>query len=338
MKYFAGLDAGGTKTFCLVADETGTVHGFGRGGTGNYEYYGVEPAARENRAALEGALAEAGLTISGLAGIGMGVAGADLPEDYEMLERELYTPLLGSLPRVFRNDSMAGLRGGTKRPYGIVIACGTGCVCAGKSPDGNETRVGGLGEEFGDKASGSSIGQEGLRLVWRARDGIIPPTKLTDLFVARGGCRDVEDLFLRMYRRELGYKDLEPMSKLVFDAAFEGDEAACQLLEEHGRYLGHMVNAVARHLDMCQSEFEVVMAGSVFKGRSPVLIDAMRTIIHQTSPMASLTMPIFEPVVGALLLGMELELDITDEIYQNLEHHLAQIETRHGVKLISEAV
>ena len=29
MKHYLGLDAGGTKTFCLVGDETGLVKGFG---------------------------------------------------------------------------------------------------------------------------------------------------------------------------------------------------------------------------------------------------------------------------------------------------------------------
>ena len=63
MKYYLGLDAGGTKTFCLVGDAEGHILGFGRGGTGNYEVDGVEPAAVENRRAVEEALANAGLTI-----------------------------------------------------------------------------------------------------------------------------------------------------------------------------------------------------------------------------------------------------------------------------------
>ena len=33
MRHYLGLDAGGTKTFCLAGDETGRVLGFGRAAT-----------------------------------------------------------------------------------------------------------------------------------------------------------------------------------------------------------------------------------------------------------------------------------------------------------------
>jgi N-acetylglucosamine kinase-like BadF-type ATPase len=183
VRYYLGLDAGGTKTFCLIGDEAGHVLGFGRGGTGNYESYGPDPAREEISKAVSNALKETGLTLDQISGIGMGIAGADIPEDYEMLEREVFTPLFGKIPRAFRNDSMGGLRGGTREPKGIVIACGTGCVCAGKNKQGQEARVGGLGQPFGDKVSGSSIGEEGLLAVWRYRDGIIGKTLLADKFL-----------------------------------------------------------------------------------------------------------------------------------------------------------
>jgi N-acetylglucosamine kinase-like BadF-type ATPase len=336
MKYFLGLDAGGTKTFCLIGDETGTVKGFGRAGTGNYEYEGVEAAALENKKAVQAALADAELTLSDIAGIGMGIAGADVPDDYVMLEREIFTPLFGSIPRNFRNDSMGALRGGTREPYGIVIACGTGCVCAGINPAGMETRVGGLGEEFGDKCSGTQIGREGLREVWRARDGIVPPTLLTSLFLKRSGASDVDELFYRIYRKQTTYADLEPMAKLVFEAAVEGDRSACDILEDGGRYLGTMVNGAVRRLNMELEAFEVVMAGSVFKGTSPVLVEAMRTEIHRIAPKASLTMPRFEPVVGALLMGMELTTRISEAIYANLGNSLRTAGLRCGVSFTGE--
>lgn len=336
MKYYLGLDAGGTKTFCIVGDESGRILGFGRAGAGNYECFGVAHAAVENRRAVEAALAEAGITLENISGIGMGIAGADLPEDYVMLEREMFTPLFGNRPRVFRNDSMGGLRGGLRDPYGIVIACGTGCVCAGVNRAGQEARVGGLGEEFGDKVSGSSIGTEGLLAVWRTRDGVCGPTLLTDLFVKRSGCMDIDDLFHKLYRREISYPALQPMAKLVFDAARLGDRAACDILEWGGRYLGEMVNACARKLDMCQDSFKVAMAGSVFKGDSPVLADAMRTVIHRECPNAETVMPIFEPVVGALLLGMEIDLEITDAVYERLGRELIEAEKRYGVNLRAE--
>lgn len=331
MRYYMGLDVGGTKTHCLIADETGEVKGFGRGGTGNYEYHGVEAAAVENYKAVVMALESAGLPLGAISAVGMGVAGADLPEDFEMLEREIYTPLFGDIPRVFKNDSMAGLRGGTRNPHGIVIACGTGAVCAGRNASGRETRVGGLGPEFGDQCTGTSLGEEGLRTVWRARDGIVPSTLLTGKFLARSGCGDIEELFVKLYRREITPAQLEPMAKLVFDAAFDGDPAACAILDTGGRYLGAMVNAVARRLEMTRDEFEVVMVGSVFKGSSPILVEAMRAAIHGLCPVATLATPIFEPVAGALLMALELERPVTDAVYSRLSGSLLDLKDRYQV-------
>ena len=231
---------------------------------------------------------------------------------------------------------MGALRGGTREPFGIVIACGTGCVCAGVNPGGQETRVGGLGEEFGDKCSGSQLGRDGVRDVWRARDGIIPPTLMTDMFIERAGASDLEDFFYRMYRQEVTYRDLEPSAKIVFDAAFAGDQAACDILESGGKYLGEMVNAIARKLNMTAMEYEVVMAGSVFKGKSPVLMNAFCTELHRVSPMAQPIMPRFEPVVGTLLMGMELVLKISDSVYANLTQSLRATEASSSIRLTGE--
>jgi len=336
MRYYAGLDAGGTKTHVIIADETGAVLGFGAAGPGNYEVAGVEAARIEIDRAFQEALRGVRLSLHDLSVVGMGVAGADLPEDYDMLERELFGPYFGPVRHLLKNDSFAGLRGGTLHPFGIVIACGTGCVCAGVNRSGMDARVGGISEEFGDMVSGSSIGMEGIKAVWRARDGIIPPTLLTDLFLQKAGCPDVDTFFLQMYRRKLTYEALMPMAKLVFDAALEGDAVACDILEWGGQYLGKMVCAVARKLDMVHDTFEVVMAGSVFKGSSPVLKDRMTTEIHRQCPYAKPVMPVFEPVVGALLLGMEVEQPITQEIYTRLAETCRALERERGVRLVNQ--
>jgi hypothetical protein len=83
---------------------------------------------------------------------------------------------------------------------------------------------------------------------------------------------------------------------------------------------------------MCAEEFDVVMAGSVFKGRSPVFRDAMATVIHRVCPNAALVTPLFEPVVGTLLLGMELDVTMTEERYDTLARSLGEAEIRCQVR------
>ena len=333
MPFYAGLDAGGTKTHCLIADEAGNVLGFGASGPGNYEVAGTDAARREIQRALNAALESAGIELADLSAVGLGVAGADIDDDFVMLEQEVFGPVLGTLRRDFKNDSAAALRGGTHNAFGIVIACGTGCVCAGRDRNGVFHRVGGHGDEFGDECSGTSIGLEGLRAVFQAREDIISATKLTELFVARAGASDVDELFYRLYQQSITPASLEPMAPLVFDAALEGDSAACAILTRGGAYLGAMVNAVARKLGMCGDVFDVVMAGSVFKGSSPHLIDSMASVVRAACPNAALVRSVYDPVVGALLMGLDLDNAVSEETYPTLESSLSSLEREHGVQL-----
>lgn len=331
--FYLGLDVGGTKTLCVIGDETGRIVGFGKAGTGSYEYHGVEKAATENKNAVRAALADAGLSIKDLAAVGMGVAGADLPQDYEMLDEKIYAPLFGDVRRVFKNDSMAGLRGGSRRPFGIAIVCGTGSVCAGRNPGGEEGRVGGLGPAFGDACTGRTLAEEGLRAVWRARDGIIAPTLLTEKFVERAGCIDVNDLFERVYSGDLGLSNLEPASKLVFDAAVDGDQAACAILREGGRYLGAMVKALAGQLKMTSIDFELITIGSIFRHTCSVLRDAMEGAVQPACPRVRVKSPLFEPVIGALLLALEGVVELDDVFFDNMMRETDSAEAKYGIQL-----
>lgn len=333
MRFVLGMDVGGTKTHCLVAREDGTITGFGAADCGSYEYHGVGPALIENRKAIDNALRAAGISIDQLAGVGLGVAGADLPPDFDMLEREIYTPIFGSTPRGFKNDSFAALRGGTRDPFGIAVACGTDSVCAGINRGAVETRVGGFGPDFGNRCSGRIIGREGLMEVWRAREGIVPPTQLTALFVERARCKDVDELFLAFYNRKLTYDDIEPMAVVVFEAAVAGDRAARAILTAGGEFLASMVNAVARTLDMTGDSFDVVMAGSVFRGEGATLIDALAAGVHAQCPRARCVLPVFEPVVGALFMGFDAANISVAHRLEKIEHSLDDVETAFKVKL-----
>lgn len=322
MKYVMGLDVGGTKTDCLIGDETGVVCGFGSAGSGSYEYHGVEAAFVENKKAVECALSDADLSLSDIECVGMGVAGADLPDDFEMLEKEIYEPIFGEIDRVFLNDSFAALRGGTDASYGMVIACGTGVIAAGIAPDGSRARAGGWMPEYGDKCTGETLGMEGLKSVWRAREGIIGATLLTDLFLERSGCGDVDEFFYRVYGGKLSTESLQPMAQLVFRAGLAGDAVACDILGEGGRYLGAMLNAVARRLSMYETAFGVSMAGSVFSEGAPVLREAMEEAVLAECGSARFHKPLWSTVVGALLLGYEKDRPILEEVYERLSMSL----------------
>jgi hypothetical protein len=65
--------------------------------------------------------------------------------------------------------------------------------------------------------------------------------------------------------------------------------------------------------------FDVVLAGSVFKGRGPLLIDTITQAVHRVAPQARIVRPQLEPALGSVLLAYDaLGLTVTDEMVQNL--------------------
>jgi N-acetylglucosamine kinase-like BadF-type ATPase len=78
---FLGIDAGGTKTHALLADESGAVLGFGHAGPGNWEGVGLDGTYRALHEATREALAHVGAVTAAAYGLG----GLDWSSDEERL-------------------------------------------------------------------------------------------------------------------------------------------------------------------------------------------------------------------------------------------------------------
>jgi hypothetical protein len=66
--------------------------------------------------------------------------------------------------------------------------------------------------------------------------------------------------------------------------------------------------------------FDVVISGSIFKGKGPLLIDTFSAEVHRWAPKATIINAVYEPVVGAVLLGIEqMSGKITPGILENIQ-------------------
>lgn len=318
MTYVMGIDAGATKTFALVADGDGRLIGFGRGGPGNHQGPGLAAAMASVETAGRAALAAAGVNADEVAIVSCGLAGADLPEDFEMLQPALEELRLGQ--RVdLRNDTQVALRAGTHQSWGVVVICGTGFNAAGRAPDGRELRWPGLGTISGDIAGGREIALKTIRMIMRAADGREQPTKLTDLVLVALEQPSTYELMRALYHGQIDRHGINQLVPLVFKAALQGDQVAQQILIAEGEELGNSAAAIITGLGMQQLPVEVVLGGSVYKGEGPLFLDTIRQRVHRTAPKAILVRPEFEPVVGAVLLGLEAAgVTATETLYATL--------------------
>jgi len=304
MRHVLGVDAGATKTHALVVHDSGRVLGFGQGGPGNHQVGGLEPAVREIERAARAAIVKGGLSPDR---IDLGcycLAGADLPEDYAMLTRAMEGLSLARSV-VVKNDTMAALRAGLTRPWGVVVICGTGFNAAGRSPDGREIVLPGLGAISGDWGGGGDLSREMIRLVMRAWDGRGKPTLLTGLVLEALEAPSVEALLSRLYHHEVDQRRIRDLVPLIFEAAEAGDALAGELIVRMGTEVGVTANALIRRLSLEREDMEVVLGGSVFKGQGSLLLDTITRVVREKAPKARIVMPPYEPVVGAALLALE---------------------------------
>jgi hypothetical protein len=90
-----------------------------------------------------------------------------------------------------------------------------------------------------------------------------------------------------------------------------------------GNEIGITALAIIRRLDLVGEDVEVILGGSVFKGKGPLLLDTINQVVHTQAPRARVVKPCFEPVVGAALLALEaIGVNVDKQLYKTLESTL----------------
>lgn len=316
MKYYLGVDAGGSKTYAMIASDEGKVIGVGRGGNGNHQKNRKQAEGSLQKAVSE-ALTSSGLSKDQLEYSWFGLAGADRETDFQIL-RPMISRL--GLPRTeISCDTWNALRSGTEKNYGVVLICGSGVNCAGKNPEGAAYQCGGFGYRFGDFGGGYDLSLEVFRSVLRAEEGRETQTVLSERLTQLLGYSNVSELredYLDHFR------ELPPhIAELLFQAAEEGDQVAAGLLIKQGEELGLAAAATIRQLGMQDDTFDIVLAGSLLtKGdRSGIIRRAVEQKVKPSAPNAALRILTREPVVGSVVLAMESSgLQVNREVLDRL--------------------
>lgn len=303
--WLVGVDAGGTKTHALLADETGKVHGAGQAGPGNWEGVGPEGALSAIRRALEEALGAGGVGPAEVSAAAYGLAGLDWLSDEEHL-RPLVARLGLGGPQVLVNDTFVALRAGARDPWGVVVVAGTGTTVAGRNRNGQSARTLGLGYPFDDWGSAPDLAQACVHAVARAYTGRGPATPLSDRLVRLAKARDVADLLEGISRWR--YDLLGAVAQVVealFEEAEAGDPVALEIVQRAGRELGGGAVTVIRRLGMEREAFDLVLSGGLFRSASPLFLRTLVQTVQAVAPEARPVRLEAPPVVGAVLLAME---------------------------------
>lgn len=302
--YVLGVDVGGTKTECVVADEKEKIMGRGFGGGGNHQMCGIEKASESMRKAVSEALAQANITLADVAYAVFGIAGADGPKDMKVLVPAV-KKIMGTVQVKILHDAWLGLRAGTEDYVGVVSICGTGAGHVGRNHSGQELSLRNLDYIMGNFGGGGDLEEKALHYAFRSEEGTWQKSRLEDAIPKVFGVEGMEEV-CEILRDEAMTKEQQYQLPItVFTLAREGDEVSRGLISSMGYEEGKYAAAVLKRLDMCSEPVPAVLIGSLFRTREPLLIDAYMKALWETAPKAYAVIPETAPVMGAVKLAID---------------------------------
>ena len=302
--YVLGLDVGGTKTHAAVAELSGKIIGEGFGGQGNHQTCGIETASASMQNAINGALKQAGLELHDISYTVLGVSGADGPEDYEILTPSV-TALMNGVPFTIVHDSWIGLRAAAEDYVGIVSICGTGAGHSGRNHCGEELTLRNLDYITGNMGGGSEITEKALHYAFRSEEGTWEKSLLEEAIPKVFGVENMDGVCSILRREEMTPQQEYQIPIVTFQLAKDGDSVAQNIITQMGYEEGRYGAAILKRLNMCDSPVPVVLIGSLFRTKEPLLIDSYMKAIHEVAPKAYAVVLDEAPVVGAVKLAMD---------------------------------
>jgi len=303
--FVIGIDGGGTKTLGAIANLSGEIISQYEVGSTNPHSNSLD-VVRENLGSLTShLLGAAGASAEQVGAICLGMAGVDRPEDKPMIKGLVneFLPRAEVLPV---NDGVIALTGGALRPYGIIVISGTGSIAFGINENAERVRAGGWGHILGDEGSGYTIALRGLRAIMRAHDGRIAPTRLQNLILDHLHLERPDQLLGWIRDINANKAEIAALSRLVHQAAAEGDATAKQILTSEAAELAEIVEAVARKLFPAgEKDYDVIVAGGNLR-KADAYFEMFRSALAQRLPGIDIIRPRKEPVEGAVILAIDL--------------------------------
>ncbi|HEX2304380.1 MAG TPA: BadF/BadG/BcrA/BcrD ATPase family protein [Gaiella sp.] len=231
------------------------------------------------------------------------LAGVDFPSEEESLRAALEEKRVAGHV-VVGNDTIALLRAGTERGWGVAVVCGAGINCVGVAPDGRQVRFPALGEITGDWGGGYDVGSAALFAAARAEDGRGAHTSLEQAVPRHFGLDSPRQVAEEMHAGRISHRRLIELAPVVFAEAGTDAEAAAIV-----RRLADEVVALARvaltRLGLERQPVEVVLGGGLLRAGDARLQSAIVAGLAEVGDQIVVHTTDAPPVVGAALLGLD---------------------------------
>lgn len=299
---FLGVDGGGTKTAFALVDRQGSILARHEESSAYYLEVGMEGAATVLARGCAVLFAMAGITADQVefAFFGLPAYGEDRAVQPQL--DALPLAVLGHRRYLCGNDMVCSWAGSLACADGISVIAGTGSMAYGEI-GGKRARAGGWGELFSDEGSAYWIARAGLALFSRMSDGRMARGPLHALMRERLALQDDLDLCQVVYGELKGERSkVAALSRLVTEAAAQGDLQAAAIIESAAAEVAALVDAVRGTLGVDPAtEVAVSYSGGLFGADGPMRAPFARALAACGAGAYRLVSPRLPPVLGAAL-------------------------------------
>jgi N-acetylglucosamine kinase-like BadF-type ATPase len=300
---FLGIDGGGSKTSCLIGDET-SVLGVGTGGASNVVRVGEEQARESLFTTIRQACRVAKLEPSQISCVCVGLAGAARPEISELVKDMVSEVIAGEIkPSEIEvvGDMVIALEAAFGSGPGVIVIAGTGSIAYGRNSEGQTARAGGWGFAISDEGSGHWIGRTAVAAAIGAWDEHPEQNvRLIEILLKSWHLETIEQLVPAA--NATPPPDFAALFPSVLALADSGDRIARDVLAQAGTHLANLAGILFRRLFPNSDTVPVAMSGGVF-GSSALVRQFFYNGLCSGHPNAVLNPSLIEPVRGALELA-----------------------------------
>lgn len=296
MSFYLGIDGGGSKTVCAVADDA-VVLGHATTGGCNIVRLGEETARTNLHAAIREACEAAHVQPREIECAVIGVAGAaSVAAVATSVHRAAVDAGLREAEVV--GDNVIAMEAAFAGLPGVVVMAGTGSIAFGRNPRGETARAGGYGFAVSDEGSGHWIGRALVAAALRAHDRRCE--ELLNTVIAQWSV-DGRDALVRK-ANETPPPDFAQLFPLALKAATSGDASAIAVLQSAGRELAALASTVLSSLWDEHKPVRIALGGGVF-ANAALIRKTFYMALRESHPAVAVNFRPIEPVAGALWLA-----------------------------------
>lgn len=304
MKYYIGVDGGGTKTAYALFNENKEMLCIVKSRGSNHENYenGFDDAAPIIWQGINDLLKESGKTLDDISFTLMGLAGIDHPFQHDEMCRRLSGYGLKNFE--IYNDGFIVVKAGSTGSAAIGYNAGTGTCCNAIDSDGKMLQLAGLGEFSGDEGNGHWIATMTYKAIYDDVYLGLGKTALTKMFYDEYGIESREEFLDKV----ACFEDEDPdpfIMRLIdffFDASKIGDKATLDIIDSMAQRGADLICAHVKQLNFTDDEIEVVLSGSIHaKLPSEVYVEALKQkCLAQSGRKMKFIILNHAPVVGCI--------------------------------------